>query len=93
MAFTDQQLAAKTRGIINALTRLSAKERERQPTEKFAEDYNALLALVLEAKPQLQGIVPPRVEYLEGGMGVRYCDSRYGEIEAYCEQIVGLIGS
>jgi hypothetical protein len=88
MAFTTEQLAAKIRGTITALSRLSVKERLLTPGQKFAQDYNTLREQMLAAKPELQGLLPPTVEFQEHGV---YCDANYGEIEAYCEQLLGML--
>jgi len=82
----------KANGMIAALAKMSAKEREQLPTGRFANDYNQLRKLALEVMPDKEAVLPPEVEVLAAAQSRGdFGQARYVEILAYCSQIRGLL--
>ena len=70
---------------------MTSKELSSQPTSEFANDYNTLRTLVLEAQPDLEIILPPAVAFEEVWEGSYSPVTRYAEIKSYCQQIANLL--
>jgi hypothetical protein len=90
MAFSDEQLRAKAEGFVAAFSKMTAKQREQSVTTIVVNDYNNLRALIIEAKPELERLLPPKLEMIEG-MGIVLPNARYQDIHAFCEQIVAIL--
>jgi hypothetical protein len=92
MAVSADQVRTKAQAFVSALSKMSAKEREQQPTIQFASDFNALLELAKEAAPEVDArLWPMPVEMFQREMmqpGVR---ARYVEIETYARQVLDLV--
>ena len=99
MAFTKEQLRAKAKGFATAFSKMTAKQREEDPSSSVITDYNKLRDLVLNLYPKLEEIIPPSVKW--GRVESQYKDSgiedynvptaKYQDIHAYAEQILGLL--
>jgi hypothetical protein len=89
MPATVEQLSAKARGTVDALTKMTAKEREHHPTMTFANDYNNFRRLALEARPDLADIASPEVKGMDAFNEMPDC--RFVELQAYYQQFVELL--
>jgi hypothetical protein len=81
MTITVNQVSEQIQGVIKALDKLPAKEREAKPSTLFARNYNNLLTLSKESMPDVDDRRwPPEVEET-------VCNVRYTEIHAFLEQV------
>lgn len=87
---TNDQLIAKTRGIITALGKLPAKELAGRPNVAFAKDYNRLRQMFIETHSDLEVVAPAEVEVVENSFGSEV-NATYVEILAYSEQLMNLL--
>jgi hypothetical protein len=90
MPYSKQELSAKADSFVVSLARLSQKEREQMPSKHYGDDYNALRQLVLDAFPDKEGLLPPKVETYEA-MGIGQTRARYVELHAYAVQIQNIL--
>lgn len=86
-------LKAKARGITISIEKMNEKQRLSVPSGQFGEDYNRLLTLVTQACPTLVPLLPPPVDFYEGGSGRMYTNQSFGEIDNYCEQLFQLLST
>jgi hypothetical protein len=85
MTINANQAKAQVVGMIRALEKLPAKEREARPSPTFARNYNSLLELSKESMPDVDDRRwPPSVEET-------VCDARYTEIHAFLEQVSAIL--
>ncbi len=84
---------AKAMGITNAVSRKSHEERANRPSGLFADDYNRLRDLTAESFPDLEALLPPRVQTYEGGAGTRWSHQLYAEIDTFAEEIYQLLAA
>lgn len=59
-------LIAKAQGFAIAFGRMGKEERAQYPSDTYAKDYNALHAAVIALLPDLEPVMPPAVELVEG---------------------------
>jgi hypothetical protein len=84
----NSDILANAKGISAAIKNMGADERKTlQPTPNFAADYNTLRKLFIENYLDKKQLAPPEVKTGTNSDGLPWCDARYGEILAYCEQI------
>jgi hypothetical protein len=94
MSVPLQAIRAKGDGIAAGLRSLTAKERERDPTQPFVEDYNRFRNLAAESCPDLVAAFPPEVVWSEWqGMTPGGPDAKYADLLSYVEQILRLLPS
>ena len=94
MSVSADDVRAKVNGLLGALARLSAKERQQSPSAGFAKDYNKLRDLALQVMPDKPGVMPPALTVQPGArLGEMICREHYVEIFAYAQQIAGLLGN
>ncbi len=86
----NRPLIAKTRGMIDALGKLPAKELSSRPNVAFAKDYNRLRAMFVAAHPDYAAVAPTEAEVVEDSL-VPGVNATYVEILAYCEQLMNLL--
>lgn len=92
MSITPDQIHAQIEGLIYALERTTAKEREQKPNAQFAENYNTQLALAKEAMPAVDGRRwPPEIEIHEPAMGLPTSSARYVEMHGYLRQMLAIV--
>ncbi len=92
MAVTAEQIYAQIEGSLSALEKISAKEREQQPSKEFGDDYNRLLALAKETMPAVDARRwPPAAKTLTSPAGYDVTNARYLELHAYLEQIAAIL--
>jgi len=92
MPASIDQLIRKAEGTLKALRSMTAKEREQSPTHVFANDFNKFRRLALEDKPEISEVAPEEIELVDTGTHL-VPRARYVEIQAYYEQITGLLQS
>lgn len=85
----SEHLLAKARAFVASISQLSVKERERAPSRRFGEDYNAFRALVLQQYHQISAIMPPEAEF--GGMVDESCVQTFAEFLTWSNQILQLL--
>ncbi len=61
MAENVQHLKIKARSISDAIAEMSPDERKVHVTGELAAEYNKLLAMALESRPNLKGVMPPKI--------------------------------
>jgi hypothetical protein len=93
MPFTDDQLRAKAEAAATSLNTLTAKQREQPVTTTIVDDYNNFRLLVIEAKPDIERLLPPNVAMIEGSYGVESPNARYQDIHLFYSQIAGILKS
>jgi len=77
---------------MQALEKLSAREREERPYRHFGENYNKLLALAKESLPSaIPSRWPPVLTLTTAGVGPSHVDARYVEIQSYMNEIVSIL--
>ena len=78
----------KAQAYTTALSKLTAKERDKIPTPIFINDFNALRQGVIALKPPFINQMPPAIS-----VPVRVTDPAptYGEIHTYAETINNLL--
>jgi len=91
MPFSDEQLRIKAEASASALVSLTAKQREQTPTSTIVGDYNKLRSLVIEAKPELEQLLPPTIEMIEASYSMPVPNARYQDLHAFFSQIAGLL--
>jgi hypothetical protein len=91
MSITKKILMAKARGFTISTAKMNEKERLNTPSGKYGDDYNNLLKLTIELYPDLESILPPKVDIYTTDFGDSFSSSRYNEIDTYCEQIYQLV--
>lgn len=84
------QLHQKATGTVEAFGKMTAKQREQRLTPVAAEDYNKLRSLVLEAKPDLEAVLPPAVEIEQDGP-YTIPKATYQDVHAFTQQIANFI--
>lgn len=90
MPLSEDLLRIKASATLTALKALSAKQREQSVTKSMGEDFNKLREMVLEARPDLEPLLPAKLELIEGMTGDGF-NERYQDLHAYCEQIVAFL--
>ena len=85
-------LIAKARGFTISIQKMDEKQRGRTPSAEYGEDYNNLRNLVAKLYPRLIDLLPPEVQFFEGGTS-NFTRQGYSEIDTFCEQIVQLLSS
>lgn len=92
MAVNKNVVVAKARGMIEALSKVPAKQLEQRPSVPFAQEFNRLLELAKEFNPDLDPRAWPHpIEIHEGGYGQKFIKENYVEIEVYARQILSLL--
>lgn len=91
MSNKNDLLKKKVFGITQAIEKMSAKERETQPSPEFGEDYNKLRKMVLENNKELEEYLPPEVKIEEYSFGIMKTSQSFAEINSYCSQIYQLL--
>lgn len=92
MPVTANEIAYQVQGVIKALEKLPAKEREAKPSQSFAQNYNQLLTLAKEAMPSIDSRRwPPEAGIFTPAMGQSSSDVRYTEIHAFLEQVQAIL--
>jgi hypothetical protein len=92
MSIEPDAIQQQLLGAIQALEKLSAKEREQRPYREFGENYNNLLSLAKEAMPSVDSRRwPPALTITLAAMGPSHLDARYVEIHAYMKQIISIL--
>lgn len=91
MPFKEDQLRAKAEGFVTAFSKMTAKQREQWVSKIVAEDYNNLRTLVIEARPDLEKLLPPKVDAHGLERIVQGASARYQDIHAFCEQIAAIL--
>lgn len=87
----DEVLPLAT-AIEESLSQLSVKERAQDPSEHFLENYNRVLDLAQEAKPDVdKRLWPKHVEAKKVPSGPVYSEASYAEILSYTKQIISLL--
>jgi hypothetical protein len=86
-----KNLMAKAHGITTSINKKSREERSSTPTGLFADDYNRLRDATAKAYPDLEPLLPPRVQLYEGGNNTMWSHQGYAEIDAFAEQIYQLL--
>ena len=77
---------------MQALEKLSAREREERPYRHFGENYNKLLALAKEALPSaIPSRWPPALTITTASVGPSHVDARYVEIHSYMKEIISIL--
>lgn len=88
-------LVAKAQGISSAIGGMATHQLLQPVTKAFADDYNNLRALVIQADPSLEEISPPKIEYFESNQGYfgHVVKANYQDIFSYAKQIFGFLTS
>ena len=93
MPVTPDQISTQIAGVIRALEKLPAKEREAKPSRAFVENYNNLLTLAKEAMPDVDARRwPPEGGIHQPAMGQASSEVRFTEIHAFAQQIQAILG-
>lgn len=92
MDISADELAPQVHGSINALEKLSAKEREKTPYGHFADDYNRLLWLAKKSLPSIpEKRWPAEIEKTLSSKEHSQSKANYVEIHAYLNQIAVIL--
>ena len=91
MPFTDDQLRAKAEASATSLGTLTAKQREQAVTTTIVDDYNNFRLLVIECKPELERLLPPKIEMVESGYGLEMPNARYQDLQTFFAQIASIL--
>jgi hypothetical protein len=91
MPFTDDQLRAKAESSAISLNILTAKQREQPVTTTIVDDYNNLRLLVIEAKPEIERLLPPKVDMIKGSYGLESPNARYQDLQTFYAQLAGIL--
>ncbi|NTX54625.1 hypothetical protein [Myxococcus sp. CA039A] len=76
--------------FVEAISNLSPKEREQNPSAQYADRFNQVLALAKEAEPGLDPrLWPNPVAHRQLEDGSTVAGARYVEFETYARQIMG----
>ena len=85
-------LIAKAQGVTEAYKKMAPQERVRLPDVSYGEDYNNLRALILANCAPIADLLPPEVQFSEGGPGIRpHTKQAYATINTHCEQIIQIL--
>jgi hypothetical protein len=93
MAVTADDIRTHAQAFLDALTGMTAKQREQTPTSQYCEQFNKLLGLAKVAAPDVdkrmwpEEVTPPDPT----GFNMMVSSPRYVEIETYIRQIIGLL--
>lgn len=80
----------QAQAFVDAISKLTAKEREQNPSTEYADRFNQVLALAKEAEPDLDArLWPNPISHRQLMGGITVAGARYVEIETYARQIVG----
>lgn len=90
MAINTNHLIIKAMWITESIKRMSAEERQHQPTKAFGDDYNKLRGHVAELHPDLVDVLPPHVAFDEKCMPTQL-SIRYVEIQGFAEKIFNFL--
>lgn len=92
MSTTADQLFGQVQAVIQALEKITAKERGEAPSKDFCENYNSLLTLAKEAMPNEDSRRwPPSIMVKQPSMGEAASDARYVEVHAYLKQCAAVL--
>lgn len=96
MAENIEHLRYKALSIGNAIAKMSAAERKVMVTGELAADYNKLRAMTLEARPELENVLPPKIPIVDvvgTGAVKTQTASAHVDLAAYCGTIGRLLQS
>ena len=91
MEISNVDLRKKAQGFVQAIEKMTPKERDGRPTVTYGEDYNTLISMVHQANPGLQRLLPPTVKIINAQNGQKWCAQPYHEILTFCAEIVNLL--
>ena len=94
MPASIDRLIRKAEGTLKALRSMTAKEREQSPTHVFANDFNKFRRLRSKPSRRSAKLLPRKLSSsIRAPILYREQEARYVEIQAYYEQITGLLQS
>jgi hypothetical protein len=92
MPITAEQMYGQITKAVEALSKMSAKERGQNPTKQFAENYNTQLALSKEALPNVDNRRwPPIMEIHTPSAGQPSAKGKYIEFHTYYSQMQSIL--
>lgn len=91
MSPQPEDIAHQVLGSINALNKLTVKERDKKPSTHYASDYNRLLNLARQSLPDIAGNRwPADIPIKQAPMGPMHSQVNYIEILSYLNQITAI---
>lgn len=92
MPLSQHEVRGQVTSFIEAIAKLSAKEREIPPTVTYAERFNSMLSMAKEVESGRDArLWPEPLVISDGAYGDRFCRTKYVEIDTYARQILSLI--
>jgi len=93
MKFSKNLIISKLLGIIQAIEKMSPKERQEIPTPEFIRNYNTIRKIALGMFPNLEKIFPPELEIFKDEIDIEFVRTKYVEVLSYCLEIKELLQS
>jgi|SRR5690554_2413020 len=75
----------------DALDKMTAKERRDVPTGTYGRAYNTLIDQVAKLHPELNELIPPKVEISQNQFGHHVVIARYVEMHSYYKRLRELL--
>ncbi len=92
MSVDCDQVCRSAMAFIEALSKLSAREREKVPAAHYGENFNQIIKLAKEAAPNVdERLWPKPITFKQPVGGGIITEARYVELETYARQIVNLL--
>lgn len=92
MAVDLYEVRGNAQAFIDAIVRMTPKEKEQVPTVSYAQNFNNVLELAKEVAPHVDGRIWPAAICFDQPVGYGViATTRYSEIETYSRQIVNLL--
>lgn len=80
------------KAFVDALEKLTAKERALHVSARYAQELNKLIALAKEVAPEIDdNLWPQPMPLQDQSMGLQTAIGTYAEVETAARQIVGLL--
>ncbi|NRD45956.1 hypothetical protein [Corallococcus exiguus] len=93
MPIEPHQVRSQAKAFVDSLSKMSAKQREQEPTPQFANQFNRLLELARQAVPDVDPQLWPTAVSVTPSLGGGHLrvGARYTEIEVYARQVLSLL--
>jgi hypothetical protein len=92
MAVNPCHVRQRAQAFLEALSCMTAKEKDRVPAVQYGQQFNKLLQLAKEAAPAVDARLWPQSVGATGPIGLApVANARYVEIETYVRQIISLV--
>jgi hypothetical protein len=92
MPIDATEVEGQAGAFLNALERMTPKERQGRPNQQYGERFNEILEFAKEAMPNVDNRLWPKpLQFTRPQFGPPHVEGSYVEIETYARQILAII--